>query len=277
MNRTSFGRVSTKTPSPDPERSDASPTGAPGSVRIQRDGAIGWLIFDHEARRNAMTIDMWRAVPECCAELASDPDIRVVVLRGAGEHAFVAGADISQFETERTGTGGSYEAATSGAYAAIEELPKPTLAMLHGFCIGGGLAIALSADIRYGEPGTRMALPPAKLGIGYSPDGLQTLVDLVGPSVTKELVYTGDLHDAETCLRWGLLNHVVDKSELEAFVVAQASTMASRAPLTQLAAKQAIAHSPSAPATIARCMSSADYAEGVAAFLEKRPPVFTGN
>ncbi len=261
-----------------PTSSDDAPstTETEPNVRIERDGAIGWLVFDHEARRNAMTIDMWRQVPERCAELESDPSVRVVILRGAGTQAFVAGADISQFQTERSGSGGSYEAATSAAYAAIEELPKPTLAMLHGFCIGGGLAIALSADIRYGEPGTRMALPPAKLGIGYSADGLQTLVDLVGPSVAKELVYTGDLHDAETCLRWGLLNHVVAKDELEAFVVDQATTMASRAPLTQLAAKQAIAHSPSAHATIARCMSSADYAEGVAAFLEKRQPVFTG-
>ncbi len=270
--------MTTKTPPPNPEPAEpTSPETAEASVTIRRDGPIGWLIFDHEARRNAMTIDMWRAVPERCAELAADPTIRVIILRGAGDQAFVAGADISQFQTERTGSGGSYEAATSAAYAAIEELPKPTLAMLHGFCIGGGLAIALSADIRYGEPGTRMALPPAKLGIGYSAAGLQTLVDLVGPSVTKELVYTGDLHDAETCLRWGLLNHVIAKDDLEAFVVEQASTMASRAPLTQLAAKQAIGHSPSAPATIARCMSSADYAEGVAAFLAKRRPVFTGN
>ncbi len=247
------------------------------AVIIERDGPIAWLVFDHMARRNAMTLDMWRAVPERCAELAADPSVRVVVLRGAGDQAFVAGADISQFQTERTSDGaGSYGAATQAAYKAIEVLPKPTLAMLHGFCIGGGLAIALSADIRYGEPGTRMALPPAKLGIGYDQDGIHKLAELVGPAVTKELVYTGDLHDADTCLRWGLLNHVVAKSGLEGFVRSQAMTMAERAPLTQLAAKQALAGHPDAAATIDRCMSSADYAEGVAAFMEKRSPTFTG-
>lgn len=246
-------------------------------MTIEREGPIAWLVFDHAARRNAMTLNMWLAVPERCAELAADDSVRAVILRGAGEQAFVAGADISQFQTQRTSSGaGSYADATQEAYGAIERLPKPTLAMLHGFCIGGGLAIALSADIRYGEPGTRMALPPAKLGIGYDEAGIHKLSELVGPSVTKELVYTGDLHDADTCLRWGLLNHVVAKEQLESFVRSQATTMAERAPLTQLAAKQALANSPEAAATIEQCMASADYAEGVAAFMEKRSPKFTG-
>lgn len=224
-----------------------------------------------------MTLDMWRAVPERCAELAADPTVRVVILRGAGDQAFVAGADISQFQTQRTAEGADdYSEATAAAYNAIAVLPKPTLAMLHGFCIGGGLAIAISADIRYGEPGTRMALPPAKLGIGYDEAGIHKLADLVGPAITKELVYTGDLHNAETCLRWGLLNHVVAKDELEAFVLAQAQTMAERAPLTQLAAKQVLAGDPAAAETINQCMSSEDYAEGVAAFMDKRAPRFTG-
>lgn len=224
-----------------------------------------------------MTSDMWRAVPRLCHELGDDSDVRVVILRGAGEHAFVAGADISQFQTERTGTAGnSYEDATTAAYAAIRTLPKPTLAMLHGFCIGGGLAIALSADIRYAADDARLGLPPAKLGIGYSAEGIATLQQLVGSSVTKEMVYTAELYDAPTALRWGLVNHVVAKPDLEAFVRTQAETMATRAPLSQQAAKLAVAGDPEADAMIARCFTSDDYAEGVAAFMAKRPPEFTG-
>ena len=137
-------------------------------VRIEREGPIGWLVFDHEARRNAMTLDMWRALPTLCTELESDDSVRVIVLRGAGETAFVAGADISQFEESRVGPKAPlYDAATAAGYGAIEKLSKPTLAMIHGFCIGGGLAISLCADIRYAADDGRFALPPAKLGLGY--------------------------------------------------------------------------------------------------------------
>lgn len=247
-------------------------------VRIERTGSIGWLIFDHHARRNAMTLDMWRAVPELCAELSADDAVRVVVLRGSGEQAFVAGADISQFQTQRSGqSSGSYEDATTAAYRAIEELPKPTLACIHGFCIGGGLAIALMADVRYFADDVRWALPPAKLGIGYSTDGIAKLVDLLGPAVTKEIVYTAELYDAATALRWGLANHVVAKPELDDFVTEQAEIMATRAPRSQLAAKLAVARDPRADDVIAECFTSNDYAEGVAAFMEKRSPHFTGS
>ncbi len=255
-------------------------------VTSQIDGSIGWITFDHEARRNAMTIDMWRAVPDLCAALDADPAVRVVVLRGAGETAFVAGADISQFNEERgPGKSDGYASATAGATDAIAAIGKPVIAMVHGFCIGGGLAIALSADIRYCADDARFGLPPARLGIGYAADGLGVLIDLVGPSTAKEMVYTADLVDADAALRTGLANRVLPKAELETFVRAQAATMSARAPLSQRAAKLATAdHLRAEPdrnraevsAAIRACMESDDYAEGVKAFMEKRTANFQG-
>ena len=255
-------------------------------VRIEIADSVATLVFDHTDRRNAMTRRMWEAIPGLCAEIEHNPAIRVVVLRGAGSTAFVAGADISEFREIRQGSGGAaYDRMTAAATDAITGLSKPVIALVHGFCIGGGLALALSADIRFAAQDAVFGLPPARLGIGYSAAGVGVLVDTVGPAAAKELIFTAEWIDAAKALRWGLVNDVVDGAELDRFVADRASIIASRAPLSQLAAKRAVANhlavagernDPAVEELIHRCIASDDYQEGITAFLEKRPPRFTG-
>ncbi len=257
-----------------------------GEVRIERAGAIATLVFDQEKRRNAITLDMWRAIPGRMDELAADPTVRVVVMRGAGTKAFVSGADVSEFEATHAEDGGkSFDATTARAFEALRSFEKPVIAAIHGACVGGGAAIALCADLRVCAADGRFAIPPARLGIAYPTEGLQALVRIVGFSTAADLLFTARQMSAEEAHRVGLVNQVVAKELLDETVEKLAHTIAANAPLTirsakvtlQELAKVEAEHDPERVRdSVERCYQSEDFKEGVRAFLGKRKPRFEG-
>ncbi|HEX3919285.1 MAG TPA: enoyl-CoA hydratase, partial [Caulobacteraceae bacterium] len=253
----------------------------------RKDGAIGWMIFNNPERRNAVSLDMWRAIPDVLAAFEADPEVRVIVFTGAGERAFVAGADISQFEAERSDASAEqrYSSASAAATVAMSGLSKPSIAMIRGYCIGGGLAVALTCDMRICTEESRFAIPAARLGLGYGFGGVKALIDVVGPSIAKEILFTARQFSAEEALRVGLVNRVAPAGELETLVRDYAAMIGANAPLTLRAAKLAAREAMRDPerrrlaeveAAVAACFDSADFKEGRTAFMEKRSPQFRG-
>jgi enoyl-CoA hydratase/carnithine racemase len=251
-----------------------------------RDG-IGWLTINQPEKRNAISVAMWEAIGIAVERFAADPAVRVVVMRGAGGKAFAAGADISEFEKVRADASAQEEYArrTAGARQGLAGLKKPLIAMVQGFCIGGGLAVALHADFRIASSDSRFGVPAARLGIAYGMEGLERLVALVGPSKAKEILFLARRHSAEEALAMGLVNAVVPPERLEEEVTTWAREMAANAPLSIRASKETIDQLAGDPArrdparieALGRaCFDSADYAEGRRAFMEKRVPQFTG-
>jgi enoyl-CoA hydratase len=248
---------------------------------------VGWITFNQPKKRNAVSFDMWQAIPEIIKDFAASDDVRVVVLKGAGDKAFVSGADISEFEKVRNTPEQVeiYEAATGAANNALKSLEKPLIAMIRGFCIGGGMAIALTADIRVTADDGQFGVPAAKLGLGYGYGGIKELMNIVGPSFAKEIFFTGGRFSAADAETMGLVNRVVPVDELEYRVMALAITIADNAPMTVKAAKAAINEGTKNPdereldrvaAMVEGCFNSDDYKEGRRAFMEKRKPHFQG-
>jgi len=253
----------------------------------RKDGQVGYVIFNNPERHNAVSLDMWARTTEILDEFARDDEVRVVVITGAGGKSFVSGADISKFESERASLEATkvYNATVGKANESIYEFGKPTIAMIRGYCIGGGLGLAVCCDLRICSDNSRFSIPAAKLGLGYAFPGVKRLSDLVGPSFAKEIFFTARQFDAEEARIMGLVNRVVPQAELETYVKNYADTIAANAPLTVKAAKfianetvrdESKRNLAQATELVEQCFKSNDYIEGRRAFMEKRKPAFTG-
>jgi enoyl-CoA hydratase/carnithine racemase len=260
-----------------------------GTARIQAsvDNGVGWITFNHPERRNAMSLDMWQGLGIAAEAFERDPAVRVVVMRGAGGKAFVSGADISEFEQHRADAAQkeTYDEVAARGHAGLAALGKPLVAMIQGYCVGGGLAIALAADVRFASADARFAIPAARLGLGYDYRGVAALARLVGPSAAKDILFSARFLEADEALRLGLVNFVADPSQLEHQVTAYARRIAANAPLTVYAARRALRlferyadaqDDGETAALVLRCFDSEDYREGRRAFMEKRQPLFQG-
>ena len=254
-------------------------------VRAETKGPVGYLILDRPERRNALSFDMWKSVTRLIGELSDDKTVRVIVLRGAGELPFCSGADISEFETVRATSEGAraYEEANVVAFDAIAVCPKPTIAMIRSFCMGGGVGLAAACDLRVASVSAEFAIPPGKLGLAYPPSAIRYIVAAIGASHAKDLLYTARRVKADEAEKLGFINRLVAEDALESEVEKLVATIAENAPLSLKAGKLAINYAAGYSSDLKaikdaadRCFDSADYREGRGAFLEKRKAQFKG-
>ncbi len=260
---------------------------ADGKMLAAVEGGVGLITFNQPEKRNAMSIDMWDGLGAILDAWVDDPAVRVAVLTGAGDKAFVSGADISQFEKNRNNADAQkeYDKRTSAGRAKLAAFPKPVIARIHGFCLGGGLGIAMQADIRIASESSAFGIPAAKLGIVYGPSTVRQLISLVGQAQARALLFSAQRIDAAEAMRIGLVNQVVPDADLAGAVDKLARTIAGNAPLSvrgmklvvdQLARDPAERDMDAVHQAVAACFDSADYAEGRRAFMEKRPPQWQG-
>jgi enoyl-CoA hydratase/carnithine racemase len=260
---------------------------ADGKILQSVSDGVGVITFNNPEKRNAMSLEMWEGLGSALIEMRGNPDVRVVIMTGAGDKAFVSGADISQFEKTRHNAQASeeYSKRSAAQRALLSDYPKPTIACIRGFCLGGGMQVAMLADIRFAADNSQFGIPAAKLGIAYGYDGLKHLVSLVGPSWARLIMYTGMRIDAAEALRIGLVDRVLPGAELWDATIEIARTISGNAPLAIKAAKITIAQvlndesnrdMEAIKAVGTACMDSEDFREGRQAFMEKRKPQFKG-
>lgn len=252
---------------------------------LQRSGDIAWLILNRPEKRNAISFEMWLRIPELIEEVEQDESVKVLIVRGADERAFSAGADISEFQDLRSTPDGArrYNDATEGAALRLAALRKPTIAMVRGLCIGGGCGLALACDLRFADTTSRFGITPAKLGLVYSLNATKDLVDLVGPAQAKQILFSGRHVAAERAGQIGLVDELLPPEELEAFTLEFAAEVASRAQFSVRSAKRMVqlitgGQAEDSDESLALRLDSfetEDYREGVVAFLEKRQPNFS--
>ena len=260
---------------------------APGSLQTYTQGHVGHVVFCNPKKFNAMNYDMWAALPQVMQGFVDDANVRVIVLSGAGDKAFVSGADISQFDTMRTGDANIvYSQATEAGYAAVLDCPKPTVAQIQGICMGGGLGLALNCDVRICASNAKFRMPAGRLGLGYAFDGVKRFTEIVGVGHTADLFFSARIFDALDALAMGLVKQVVEHDALASNVLTYTDTVSQNAPLTLAAAKRALLELRKNPAQrdmalmqamVDACFASQDYQEGRQAFAAKRAPVFKGH